>query len=209
MSGEVNWKGKYTELKSKFMKSVDMAFRLGFEQGQQQAQLDQAAQQQQQQQEMEAQAQGAQPGGGAPGEEAAPGQEAAAPGQPPQESAHPDGTELDQHIAKLEGMLGKSEISSMDLQKAVAGFKQFQAEIKQAEELRKSDMAITGIAKALHRPSFKIGKVAAHNMTDNAKTAVSMQQKIVTDMMKSWAEEESKAKNDISNILGVEGLTNK
>lgn len=207
MSGEINYKQKYQELKAKFMNSVDMAFRLGIEQGIQQSQMDQMAQQQQQQQEMEqAQAAGMNGQPGAPGEEPAPGQEAQ-PGQPPQDSAHPDGSELDQHIAQLEGMLGKSEISSIDLTKAVEGFKKFQIDIKQANELRKSAAAIPGIVKALHKPAFKLGRQASHNMDSNAKTAVSMQHKIVQDMMKSWAEEESKLKNDVSKILGVEGLT--
>jgi hypothetical protein len=67
--------------------------------------------------------------------------------------------------------------------------------------MKKSYKAIPAIAKALHKPAFKIGQQASHNMTSNAKAAVGMQEKIVSDLMKAMADEETKATNSIQNIL--------
>lgn len=193
---EINWKNKYEALKSKFMESVDTAFRLGYEQGAQEAQLDSMVQQQQQQaDEMAAQ--------GAPGQEQPGGEEngEAAPGeQVPSDSANPAGSELDQHIATLEGMLGKSEnISSADLFKVTS-------QMKQAVELKKSAAAIPHIARNLHKPAFKLSQQANHNLSNNAKKAVSMQQGIVEDIMKSWEEETKTTGKDILSQLKAEGL---
>ncbi len=46
-------------------------------------------------------------------------------------------------------------------------------------------------------------------MNDNAKRAVTMQHKIVDDVMKKWEEEEMKASKGIHQIIQVEGLTKK
>jgi hypothetical protein len=207
MSNQVNYKQKYEELKMKYMQDVDTAFRLGFEQGTVQGQQD--AQMAQQQAEAEAQnaAMGGQPGGGSEGSPAGAEQQAnpngGSIGDMEPDTENPAGSELDQHIAKLESMVSKSETSPEDLKKAISDIKAFRV---QAMEMKKSSMAISGIAKALHKPAFKIGKVASHNMNDNAKRAVGMQEKIVSDIMKSWEEEEKNASNSISKILGVEGL---
>lgn len=214
MSNQINYKMKYMELKMKFMESVDAAFRMGFEQGSVQAQQDQMMQQQQAQQEA------AQTGGqsgfgegqGSKGSPAGAEQMANPNGggiEDVPDSENPAGTELDQHIAKLESMLGKSENSPEDLKKAVEGIKTFSAQVKMNSEMKKSQMAIPAIAKALHRPAFKIGVQASHNMNDNAKRAVGMQEKIVTDIMKSWEDEEKRAASNIQKILSVEGLSKK
>jgi hypothetical protein len=230
MSGDINWKKKYQDLKAKYMGSVDMAFRLGFEEGGKQASQDQAMQQQQQAQEA---AQNAPPGGGGaaggmggeapettqPGDDtSAPMPGGATPAEAPQpavpmaESEHPDGSELDQHIAKLESMLSKSELEPSErseLMKSVEGIRAFRREQVQAIELKKSHEAIKGIALALHRPAFKVGSQANHNMTANAKQAVSMQEKIVTDVMSKWADEEARGSKDILAQLGIQGVTKK
>lgn len=201
---KVDYKQKYMELKMKFMESVDQAFRLGFEQGGMQEQQNQMMAQQQQQAELDAAMAGQPPG--APGEDpnAAPqGPDETAPGQNPQ------GTELDQHIAKLEQMMGSGEAKPEEMAKALSALKSFRQEQLQQIELKKSSMAISGIAKALHKPAFKIGKTASVNMTDNAKRAVGMQHRIVEDVMKSWEAEEQNAKKEISQVLSVEGLTKK
>lgn len=221
---EQTYKAKYLQLKSQYMNSVDTAFRLGFEQGKQQAELDNAAQQQMQAQEMATQAAGAPPPGAqGPEDSAAPdatasppdAAENAPPGAAPagpapmQESEHPDGTELDQHIAKLEALLGKSEVNPEDLTKSVLELKAFRKSQVQAIELKKSARAIKEISKALHRPSFKLSVQAAHNMSDNQKRAVTLQHKIVDDVMKKWEEEEMKTAKSIHDIISVEGLTKK
>ena len=223
MSGTVNWKQKYTELKAKFMESVDMAFRLGFEQGAQQASQQAAQEQQMQQQAMQAQggAPGAPGAGGPPGGQGPTGRpeedqdfadqeypptKPGEPGkgvQPMQESEHPGGSELDQHIAMLESMINKSEGLDIDqLKKTVEGLK-FQV------EMRKSSSAIPEIAKALHKPKFKLGVQASHNLNSTAKNAVTMQERIVTDIMQKWEEEEKRASRDILSQLNIEGLTKK
>jgi hypothetical protein len=211
MSNQVNYKQKYEELKMKYMQDVDTAFRLGFEQGSVQAQQDQMMQQQQAEQELAAAQAGGIPGQGGGSEGSPAGEEqmqnpnGGAPGQMEPDSENPAGSEFDQHIAKLESMISKSETTPEELKKAVEGIKSLQVKAAaarvQAIEMKKSYQAIPGIAKALHKPAFKIGKTASHNLTANAKQAVGMQEKIVTDIMKSWEEEEKKATSDITKIL--------
>jgi len=233
---EINYKKKYFDLRTRYINDLDMAFRLGIEQGAQQEQINQANQQQQQQAELEmAQAQAA-AGGGQPGEGGPPG--AGGPEGAPKEggekppgqesgqesgqmsSSSPDGapaigggSELDQHISQLESMLGKPAGSPEEMQsnikKALGEIKSLRKAQLQAIELKKSAAAIPAIAKALHRPAFKMSRLASQNLNDNAKKAVTMQEKIVGDIMKKWQEEETKAAKDIVNVLSVEGLTKK
>lgn len=212
MGAEINYKNKYMELRAKYLNDLDMAFRLGFEQGGQQAQQDQMMQQQQQQQEMEAammqQQQGA---GGEFGGEG--GEGAEQPGQPGQEAAaapgQPGGSELDQHINQLESMLSKPGAKPEEIQKSLQSLKSLRKAQLQEIELKKSTAAIKGIAKALHKPAFKFSTTASHNLKDNAKQAVSMQHKIVSDVMAKMEAEERRATTDISKLLEVEGLTKK
>lgn len=204
---KIDYKQKYMELKMKYMEAVDQAFRLGFEQGQVQEQQNQMAMQQQQQADLQAAMAGQPPG--APGQD--PNAQPGAPGAPDETAPgqNPAGTELDQHIAKLESMMGSKEAKPEEIAKALTELKAYRADQLQQIELKKSSMAISGIAKALHKPAFKIGSQASVNMTDNAKRAVGMQHRIVEDVMKSWSEEESKASKEISKVLSVEGLTKK
>lgn len=197
MPNEVNYKAKYLELRSKFMASIDAAWRDGFEHGAQNAQQQQAQQQQQQDHEQTMAAlQPAQPG--QPGQDGDPN---VAPGEAPgPDSANPQGSELDQHIAKLESMLGQPELDKGEIMKAIS-------DLKFNIEMKKSSEAIPAIARALHKPSFNLGRLAVHNMGDAAKKAVTLQHKIVSDVMKGFKEEETRAKKDIRNILSVEGLT--
>lgn len=226
MAGDINWKQKYQELKAKYMQSVDMAFRLGHEEGSKQATQDAAAQQQQQAQEQANAMGGGNPsdpmqadGPSQPGDDtSAPMPGGATPGQAPQpaepmaESEHPGGSELDQHISQLESMLSKSEISSEErsqLMKSVEGIRSFRRSQLQAIELKKSHEAISGIAKALHKPKYKMGVQAQHNLNSNAKTALNLQEKIVGDIMQKWEQEENNAGKGILAQLGIEGLTKK
>jgi len=219
MAGEVNWKMKYNELKAKFMDSVDLAFRLGMEQGLQQAQLDQAAQAQMQQEQ--AAQQQAQLGGG----QQVPGQEdqqfddgsqgptqPAGPGQgiQPPESQNPDGSELDQHIAKLESMISKSEgVDVASMMQTIGELKKMQKAQALQAGLAKSAKAIPAIAKALHKPAFRMSQQANHNLNSSQKEAVTMQKRIVDDIMAKWESEENRAGTDILKQLGIEGLTKK
>jgi hypothetical protein len=231
MSGEINYKMKYQELKSKYMNAVDMAFRLGVEEGLKQGQLDSANQQlaqaSAQQQDQAAggaapggdPAAGGQPPGGKPNNNGAPGvpdqgngvDKAGAPSvQPPPVSENPEGSELDQHIAKLESMIAKSEdLDITDLKETINSIRELQKSQKEQLELRKSQMAISGIAKALHKPQFKFGVQAQHNLSSSAKAAVTMQQEIVQDVFKKWEEEEKNAGKNILSVLNIEGVTKK
>lgn len=199
MPAAINYKSKYLELRSKYIADLDMAFRLGIEEGAKQAQQQQAIDAQAKAQEMEMQKQNIEAGG----QDTQPGQpeEIAQEGAP---SAAQGGSELDQHISKLEGMLGNNP--EPEIQKSLQAIVSLRKNEKEAIEMKKSELAIKGIAKALHKPAFKIGVQAAHNLTDSAKRAVTLQHKIVNDVMKAWQEEESKASKDIKNILDVEGL---
>lgn len=218
---EINWKMKYQELKSKYMEAVDLAFRMGFEQGTQQSQMDSMMQQQQQAQQLQQQqAAGGAPGGqfGNPGDDQqiddqGPGATMpAGPGQgiQPAESENPDGSELDQHIAKLESMISKSEtLDPKDLAQAISELKQLQKSQREQSELRKSAQAIPAIARNMHKPAFKLSVQANHNLKGAQKESLSMQKRIVDDIMNKWEAEESKAGVDILKQLGIEGLTKK
>ena len=193
----VDYKAKYLDLKTKYQETVDLAWRLGFEQGAQQAQLDQAAQQQQQADQMAMAANGQPPQPGQPGE---------AEGQP--QSQNPNGDELDQHISKLEGMLGKSEISSMDLgdlKKTLSDIKSLQIQIN----LTKSLDSIKNTKFGSLKKSQPLSPRLQANLPEPAKKALSMQENIVKSVFEKWSKDESQAASDINSILNVEGITKK
>lgn len=197
MLNSIDYKQKYQELKLKYKETVDLAFRLGVEQGLQQAQVQQA-------QQAQAQAEQAQ--------QAAMGQQFGQPGQDPSTSPEQemgqDGSEMDQHINTLESMLGSAKPGSPEeanLQKSLNGFKAFQSSLKQTYELQKSEKAIKAIGKAMKTP-FTLSKSATKNMSEPAKKALSMQEQIVEELMKSMSEEESKTAEAITKTLNFEQL---
>jgi hypothetical protein len=211
MPAPIEYKDKYLELRHKYMADLDMAFRLGFEAGAQQAQQQQAVDAQAQQAQM-----GGNPGmpieggaeqdgsgqhvGGTPGK---PTENAAQEGQPMNGSSG-NGSEIDQHINKLQGMMGKGH--SPEIQKTISDIINLRKAEKEGLEFQKSQSAITGIVKALHKPAFKMSIQANHNMDDSAKKALTLQHKIVNDVMEKWEKEEEAASKDIKNILNIEGL---
>lgn len=203
---ETNWKAKYLDLRQKFMNAVDTSFRIGYEQGakeaQAQAQADMAAQAQ-------AQAQQAAQMGGQPGEEGgegAPGEEQPQGGEQSGGQA-PGGSELDQHIATLESMVQKSEFTAEDM----ASLKKSMESLKAAQQAKQAQAAIKSIAKALNRPNkvFTMSPAAKANLSSQAKAAVSAQEQIVSDVMKSWEEEEKRAGKGILEVLASEGIIKK
>lgn len=214
---DINYKMKYQALKSKFMSSVDMAFRLGYEQGAKDMEVQAAAEAQQAQAEADmATEQGGMPGeeGQAPGQEpdgqAAPGEQVPAEGEtavaPMAESEHPGGSELDQHISELEGLLSKGEMTGEDMKKALHTIKSY----RQTKAIRANDAAVKRIAKAVKvKKPFIMSKGATQNLSSAAKGAVNMQEKLVNDIMKSWQEEEAKGAKSIAETLNIEGLTKK
>lgn len=192
-----DYKLKYQDLKLKFHDAVDVAFRLGFEQGAQQAQVQQA---QQQQADAQAAQQAAAMGQGQPGE---PSGDSGQFGEEPS-----NGSELDQHIGQLESMLGQSKPGSLEqagLQKSLEGIKAFQNDLRQKYELHKSEKAIKAISKSLKTP-FTLSKTTIKNLSQPAQKALNMQEQIVADLMKSMADEELKAKEAISKSLNLEQI---
>ena len=185
-----DYKLKYNDLKIKFMDAVDLAFRLGFEQGAQNAQVQQAQA-----------AAAAQPG--------QPGQDPnAPPGEDMNSPESPDGSELDSHINTLEGMLAGSKQGSPDqaaLQKSLNEVKAFQLSLKTASDLKKSEKAIAEIGKAV-KGTFTISKKAAQNLSQPAQKALNSQEQIIDDLMKSFDEEQKKAVSTIEKTLGFEQL---
>jgi len=202
----VDYKSKYMDLKTKYQETADLAWRLGYEQGLKDAQLDQL-QQESQQNEAMAQAQAGTPQPGQPGEESSEGGEQPGQGEEQPTSQNPNEDELGQHIEKLESMLGKSEISSFELQdlkKTLSDIKSLQIQINLTKSL--SSIKSTRLAKS---QSVSFSPKTKANLPAPAQKALSTQQEIVDTIFKKWEGEASKAASDISSILGVEGLTKK
>ena len=208
MSGRIDYKQKYQELKARFVSSIDSAWRDGFENGAQSAQMEQVQQQQAQADQMAMAANG-QPQPGQPGEEgAAPGEEAeqGEAGQP--QSQNPNGDELDQHIQKLEGMLGKSEIDAFqlqDLKKTLSDIRSLQVQIN----LTKSMASIKNTRMTPLKKSQPLSPRVQANLPEPAKKALSLQEKIVADVFSKWEKDESQAASSISDILNVDGIVKK
>jgi len=187
-----DYKLKYEDLKLKFMDAVDVSFRLGFEQGAQQAQVQQA-QQQAQEAQMQQQQMAQMQGQGQPGQEQ----------QDPNNPAGPDssGSEMDQHISTLESMVNKQDPASA----GYADMKKTLDSMKSLVEMKKAENAISGIAKAM-KPKFTIGKGANKNLSEHGKKALNDQEKIVEALMKSFQDEETKASETIIKTLNFENL---
>ena len=116
--GKVDWKQKYYELRSKYMNAIDVSFKLGFEEGQKQAELENL-------QEQVAQAE----------EEAAMQEEQAMMGEdpmmgdeelPPEEGMEEGGDELDSSIDELEQFVKAENGESVDFQSLMKSFHKFE-----------------------------------------------------------------------------------
>ncbi len=194
------------DLKNKYLETADLSWRLGYEQGLKDAQMEQAQQQQMQADQMAAaQAQQPQPGqeGAAPGAEQG---EQPAPGQPI--SQNPNGDELSQHIEKLESMLGKGELSSMsvdELKKTLSDIRSLQVQIS----LSKSMESIKNTKMAKSRAPIVMTPKLQANLPQPAQKALSLQQDILSGIFKKWESDASHASSEIGSILNVDGLTKK
>lgn len=196
----VDYKAKYIDLKTKYHETVDLAWRLGYEQGLKDSQIDQAAQQMAQPQMDPNVPQGAQ---GVEKPDTSPTEVSE---QPPT-SQNPQGNELDQHIEKLEGILGKAEITPFELQdlkKTLSDIRSLQVQINLTKSL--DSIKATKLTKS--QPITFSPKNQA-NLPEVAKKSLSMQEKIVSDIFSKWGKDESKASSDISSILGIEGISKK
>lgn len=183
-----DYKIKYNNLKAKMLQSIDVSYRIGYEQGYkeatQEAQLAQMQQQMQQAQMMQqAAAQQGMPqeeGQMAPDQE----QEGAMSGmegeQPEAEMGAEAGEEpsgeLDQYISQLEDMVSKGEKPSvLDLRKKVT----------ELSNLR---------------------KVQKEKMKSNKQQIVSAQKSIVDGLIKKWTNKTEETSEDIEKLIREKGI---
>lgn len=191
----IDYETKYKNLKAKYLNTVDLAWRLGYEEGLKEAQTDQAqqmaqmAQMPQEEDNQESEAQEAET------------QEAA------EQNAAPQEDELGKHIEKLEGMLGKSEFSGVDvveLKKTLNDIRSLQTSInliKSMENAKNSKMV-----KSL---DFKLSPKLIKNVSDSGKKALTLQHKIVENVFSKWEKDSKKTGNEIVDLLNISGLTKK
>lgn len=195
MSKTVDYKQKYYALRDQMIRSVDFAYRMGYEAAAKEAQIQQA-QMQAQQAQMQAQAMQAQmqqmqgqigqeqPQDGAPEEQMM--QEQGAPDeQVAPEQMGQDGSELDQHIQALEEAISKSE---GDVKESLQ---------KSLDVLKKTQNLIS------KDPSpFKLTKAASDKLSLKQKEQLSMQQEILNNVLTKWEKEGQEAISNINQSLG-------
>ncbi len=195
-----DWKTKYMDIRAKLKEATDVAWRLGYERGMkdgtQAAQMQAMAQQQQQQAAMMGGAPGGQPGqpgmdpsqdpamaggmppdagGGDPSQDPEAMMGEAAPGAEEMQDAG-GGSELDQHISELEGLVAKGEKPSvLDIRKAV--------------------QAIAGVRKAQRNIwAQKVEKI------------IPAQKKVVDGILAKWENEAKKPSEGLEAIIKEHGL---
>lgn len=171
-----NWKAKYFDLRDRYIKTIDVSYRNGYEAGysigQQEAQAQNMAMQMQ-------------------------GQGQPQPKSGPQEGQSQEGQagELDQYIQALEEAISKSEPNIPELKKTLSDLKSI---VKSEAHSIKHISPFQDTIK--YSDSFKTG------VTHNDKQALSMQSKIVDDVLSKWKEEEKEASNGIEALLNTEIL---
>lgn len=149
MSSKIDWKSKYKELHSKYMNALDVSFRLGFQEGQRQAEMEmlqqQVADMQQQAAAAEEAAMMGEEGqlppeeGGMPmeGEEGLPMEEMAEEGM--EEMPMEEGDELDQSIDELEGFVKKEKFDALKLMKKLHKSEPKSSNEEKSEKQKKID----------------------------------------------------------------------
>jgi hypothetical protein len=194
MPKTIDYKQKYYALRDQMIRSVDFAYRMGFETAMKEAQIQQAQMQIQQAQMQMQQAQGMIGGqmqqlptdqmqqqienqyqeSGSSEEQMA------------QESGQEEGgSELDQHIQALEEAISKSEgEAKINLQKSL-------------DILKKTQRLIS------KDPSpFKLTKKASEKLSLKQKEQLSMQQEILNNILAKWEKEAQEAASNINQSLG-------
>jgi hypothetical protein len=189
----VDYKKKYMDLRARFIEALDMAFRTGYEQGANEQQIQDMAQQAQMQTQQAAMMQGQMAGG--------PGMDQSA-GAEDTEAPEAAGSEMDAAIAELESLVNKSEPSLEDLKKSVEA-------LKNSRMHQKLQRATKEAKKKLHQPPKPLSLSYKVNLPEESKQAVSMQSKIVSDILNKWEQEAQNSARDITTILGTEALTKK
>lgn len=205
-----DYKMKYKELRSRFVSSLDVSFRLGYQKGQQDGQMQQMQQQQEQQQaqmqQMQQQMQQSMMNQQAPQSDQPPmGMEQGASdfeaqsGDEQQQSV----SELEQGIQELEELLNKNEVDALSVKSMLNLLNGSLNKLKQSGSLKKSEhLKRMNDSKEIFKQS-----AISHNKSIQAKTEEShtIQKKIVSDILKKWENEEREAANDILKTIRVEG----
>lgn len=190
---DTDWKKKYQELKSKLIKFTDVAFQQGYQAGvlvaQQQAlqeqqqqvamQMQQAqqAQAQTQQQQMDMQAQQTQQMQQTQDQGQNPEELAQAQQQANQNFQPQDPDIVNQYIEEIESLVNKSDSVPDDLKKSIELL---------STELKKSKS---------YSASYK------NNMSEKDKKALSLQEQIVEDVLKSFDNQSQNTASAIDKIL--------
>jgi hypothetical protein len=196
----VDYKKKYMDLRARFVEALDIAFRTGYEQGSNETQVQNMAQQAQMQAQQAAMMQSQMAAGPAmnqpPGAEMPPGIDQQAP------VPEAGGDEMDAAIAELESLVNKSEPSIEDMKKSLEV-------IKNNRMFQKLQKATKEAGKKMGQPPRPLSLSYKVNLPEDAKQAVSMQSKIVDDILKKWEQEAQNSARDITSILGTEAITKK
>lgn len=174
----VDYKKKYQEIRLRFVEAIDASYKQGYSQGALDTRQEMMSQQLQQQAQMQNQAIGQ------PQQLLTSQTNMSAPKVQQDDSLNGD---LDQHIAALEELVNKNEISPDDLKKSIQGLRLFTKEIQQKPK----------------------GKSYTYNMSEESKRDLSMQEKIVSDILNKWEQEAQTTDSDIMRALGVEGVLSK
>ena len=174
----VDWKSKYVSIRNMMKENLDVAWRMGYEQGAKDAQQDAMQQQMQQQQEqmqqqqgqaqqvMDAQAQGHQQGAQAASDGQTQGADTQSQGQL---QGQAQGDEVGQAIDELESIVNK-----------------YEGNPEMLEELHKSMNKV--------RDSHKVRSLSfMMNASDKEAKEVGHQESIVQSCLDSWQKEEEKA----------------
>ena len=174
----VDYKAKYLDLRSKFTKSCDRYYRTGYEEGLKQGEMQAQQAQMQEQQAMEMMQQGIDPETGMPmepkidPETGMPIEDQGAMGesQPMEGEEIQEGSELDQHINELEGLVAKGEKPKVT-------------------DIRKVVDSITSLRKS-QKQQLK---------SNHKEVATSKQKDIVDNILKKW-ENEAKDEKVLENL---------
>lgn len=168
---DADYKHKYFDLRAKFLKATDTAWRLGYENGLKDAQM-----QQMQQQQQEAQLAA---------------QQAAQMGQDPNAQPQEQG-QIGQPQDDSQGQSVQDPNTQPD-QAQAQGPQEGEDHLGQSmDELNNAVQKSELVSRS---------QLADYNLDANAKRANNMQKKIVEDIMKKWEEETPRTINDILRVV--------
>lgn len=201
-----DYKMKYMELRSRFVSSLDVAFRLGYQKGQQDGQMQQMQQQQAQQMQMQQQMMGQmqQPSALQQDQSSAGLEQSAENFENQAQNLDQNGaSEIEQGIQELEELLGKGEIDTKSAQSLLNLLNKSLSKLNNSTSLAKSeDLKRMNEGKEI----FKQAAIGHNkNIQSKSEEAHSLQKKIVNDILKKWESEEQEAAGDILNTLKIEG----